>query len=126
MMQGCTIGPAMEPITLGIILGMSLRGLVPIRHIESEFVHCIQCNNLHDGWFSGGGGNGTTMGRSVPTGWDVRWMNSTLHNMSAGEVERVLFESVCPTVKLPGITDSYSPPVLPLVTSVFRKQSLSV
>ena len=32
-----------------------------------------------------GTGNGTSMGRAIPSGWDVRWMESTHSNMSAGE-----------------------------------------
>ena len=50
----------------------------------------------------GGGGNGTTMGRSVPTGWDVRWMNSTLHNMSAGEVRTSTLRISVPNGEAPG------------------------
>ena len=51
---------------------------------------------------SGGGGNGTTMGRSVPSGWDVRWMNSTLNNMSAGEVRMSTLRISVPTGEVPG------------------------
>ena len=54
--------------------------------IESEFVHCIQCNDLHDSWFRWRWWQWYHHGTFSPTGWDVRWMNSTLHNMSAGEV----------------------------------------
>ena len=49
-----------------------------------------------------GGGNGTTMGRSVPTGWEVRWMTSTLENMSAGEVRMSTLRISVPSGEAPG------------------------
>ncbi|MEE2812678.1 MAG: hypothetical protein VX627_06645, partial [Candidatus Thermoplasmatota archaeon] len=49
-----------------------------------------------------GGGNGTTMGRSVPTGWDVRWLSSTFSNMSAGESRNATLRISVPNGEAPG------------------------
>ncbi|MEE2758546.1 MAG: hypothetical protein VYA86_01030 [Candidatus Thermoplasmatota archaeon] len=51
---------------------------------------------------SGGTGNGTTMGRSVPSGWEVRWIESTLHNMSSGEVRNSTLRISVPSGETPG------------------------
>ncbi|HJM41443.1 MAG TPA: hypothetical protein QF514_04375, partial [Candidatus Thalassarchaeaceae archaeon] len=49
-----------------------------------------------------GGGNGTNMGRAVPAGWEVRWMSSTLSNMSAGETRAGTLRVSVPNGEAPG------------------------
>ena len=48
------------------------------------------------------GGNGTSMGRAVPAGWEVRWLNSTLENMSAGESRTGTLRISVPNGEAPG------------------------
>ena len=48
------------------------------------------------------GGNGTSMGRAVPAGWDVRWISSTLSNMSAGESRMGTLRVSIPNGEAPG------------------------
>ena len=65
----------------------------------STLSNATTCMTVSNG---SGGGNGTTMGRSVPSGWDVRWMNSTLHNMSAGEERISTLRISVPSGEVPG------------------------
>ena len=48
------------------------------------------------------GGNGTSMGRAIPSGWDVRWMESTHSNMSAGETRMATLMVSVPHGETPG------------------------
>jgi len=50
----------------------------------------------------GGGGNGTSMSRAIPTGWDVRFVESTQSNMSAGESRQVSLHISVPAGEAPG------------------------
>ncbi|HJM67499.1 MAG TPA: hypothetical protein QF716_01310, partial [Candidatus Thalassarchaeaceae archaeon] len=50
----------------------------------------------------GSGGNGTGMGRAVPAGWEVRWLNSTFENMSAGESRIATLRVSVPNGEAPG------------------------
>jgi uncharacterized membrane protein/predicted RNA-binding Zn-ribbon protein involved in translation (DUF1610 family) len=65
----------------------------------STLSNATTCMTVSNG---SGGGNGTTMGRSVPSGWDVRWMNSTLNNMSAGEERMSTLRISVPNGEVPG------------------------
>ena len=65
----------------------------------STLSNATTCMTVSNG---SGGGNGTTMGRSVPSGWDVRWLNSTLHNMSAGEERISTLRISVPNGEAPG------------------------
>jgi uncharacterized membrane protein len=49
-----------------------------------------------------GSGNGTSMGRAVPSGWEVRWLESTLENMSAGESRAATLRVTIPNGESPG------------------------
>ena len=48
------------------------------------------------------GGNGTGMGRAVPAGWEVRWLSSTLSNMTAGESRNATLRISVPNGETPG------------------------
>jgi len=49
-----------------------------------------------------GTGNGTSMGRAVPSGWQVLWVDSTLENMSAGESRNATLRISVPLGESPG------------------------
>ena len=51
---------------------------------------------------AGSGGNVTATVRAVPSGWDVRWLNSTQHNMSAGEERISTLRISVPNGETPG------------------------
>ena len=51
---------------------------------------------------NGSGGNGTSMGRAAPTGWQAHWVDSTLQNMSAGETRMATLTLQVPLGESPG------------------------
>ena len=70
-----------------------------LSHNLSAVGNATTCMTVSSGQ---GGGNGTTMGRSVPTGWDVRWLTSTFSNMSAGESQNATLRISVPNGEAPG------------------------
>ena len=63
----------------------------------STITNVVTCQTI-----SSSGGNGTSMGRSVPSGWEVRWLTSTLDNMSAGESRTATLRISVPNGESPG------------------------
>ena len=47
-------------------------------------------------------GGSSSISRSIPSGWDVRWINSTLTNMSAGEMRVATLRVSVPNGEAPG------------------------
>ncbi|MEE2812604.1 MAG: NEW3 domain-containing protein [Candidatus Thermoplasmatota archaeon] len=47
-------------------------------------------------------GGGSSISRSIPSGWDVRWIESTLANMSAGEERMATLRVSVPNGEAPG------------------------